>query len=226
MTSNLRSIRNSRQMTLEELAEKLDVSVSYLSRIEAGQRNLGLELAIKAATALGCDVVDLTNEFSQDDVDIAGRLTSRRPKAKGDVPNLTIHAGMGNAGVVSAETNEHTGLVADDFTDGFWSFPESVRNGFSQLARTLALPVKGDSMEPTISGGSFAFVDTSHLVPSPPDIYAVDFGDGLVIKRIELIPRSDKVRVISDNERYQTYEMKRDELSVFGRVVATFQWRG
>ena len=88
------------------------------------------------------------------------------------------------------------------------------------------MPVTGDSMEPTLVGGAFVFVDTSHTVPSPPDIYAIDYGDGLMIKRIELVPQSELVRVISDNDRYRTYEMRREDLRVYGRVIASFQWRG
>lgn len=225
MTNKLRDVRKSKHVTLEELAEKTGTSSSFLSRIESGTRKLTLEIAVRAATTLGCDVVDITDEFSDEDIDAAGRLGPKK-ETKGDIPNLTIHAGLGNGGTLSAEINQHTGFIADEFTDGFWTFPDGVRAGFSHLTRTLALSVKGDSMEPTITGGSIAFVDTTHVMPSPPDIYAVDFGDGLVVKRIELIPRTEKVRIISDNQRYQTYEMKRDELTVFGRVIATFQWRG
>lgn len=231
MANRIREVRKSKHMTLEELSEVTGISPSYLSRIEGGgksPRGLGLEHALKIARALGCDVADITDDFSAEDVEHASKLDLSRPAPStgGDVPNLTIHAGMGNGGVSVIETNSESGIVPDDFVSGFWSFPDEIRTGFSQIGRTHALPVKGDSMEPTLPGGSTVFVDTTHLLPSPPDLYAVDYGDGLMVKRVELIPRTAKVRVISDNDRYQNYEMDREDLRVYGRVVASFQWRG
>lgn len=232
MTNRIREVRKSKHLTLEELAEITGISTSYLSRIEGGgksTRGLNLENAIRIARALQCEVMDITDEFSAEDIEHGSKLAlapGAKPAQQGDVPNLTIHAGMGNGGVAIVEADAETGIVADDFLSGFWSFPDNIRSGFSQIGKTHALPVKGDSMEPTLPGGSTVFVDTSHVLPSPPDLYAVDYGDGLMVKRIELIPRSTKVRVISDNSRYQSYEMKRSDLLVYGRVVASFQWRG
>ncbi|MBC7282642.1 LexA family transcriptional regulator [Hoeflea sp.] len=226
MANRIREVRKSKHVTLEELAVQTGISTSYLSRIEAGNRGLSLENAVRIASALGCEVADFTSEFSVEDVAEAGRLdlTSARGIV-GDVPNLTIHAGMGNGGLLTVEGDE-AGIVPDTHTDGFWTFPDSIRAKFHKIGSVYALPVVGDSMEPTLVGGSIAFVDTSHRVPSPADIYAVDYGDGLMIKRIELMPRSARVKVISDNQRYGSYEMKRTDLNVYGRVIASFQWRG
>lgn len=226
MANRIREVRKTKHVTLEELAELTGISTSYLSRIEAGARGLSLENSIRIANALGCDITDITDEFAPDDIERAKHLDfGRTHTPAGDVPNLTIHAGMGNGGLLAVDGVEG-GVVPADFTDGSWSFPESIRSGFRKLGQTYALPVIGDSMEPTLVGGAVAFVDTTHIVPSPADLYAVDYGDGLMIKRIELVPRSDKVRVISDNERYGDYEMNRHDLRVYGRVVASFQWRG
>lgn len=225
MANRIREVRNSKHMTLEELAEAAGVSGSNLSRIESGSRGLSLETAIKVARALGCEVTDISDEFSEEDI-IAGSRVAREPAPKGDVPNLTIHAGMG-AGRIETIEGSQGGFVPGDFTEGYWSFPGPVKEGFRHLQQTHALPVIGDSMEPTLRDGSVVFVDTSHVIPSPPDLYAVDYGDGLMVKRIELVPRTQKVLVISDNStRYKSYELDRSDLMVFGRVVASFQWRG
>lgn len=232
MANRIREVRKTKHLTLEELAESTGISTSYLSRIEGGgksTRGLSLENALRIARALQCEVVDITDEFSAEDIEHASKLPlppGTRALPTGDVPNLTIHAGLGNGGVSVVEANAETGIIPEDFLSGFWSFPDDIRSGFNQIGKTHALPVKGDSMEPTLPGGSTVFVDTSHVLPSPPDLYAIDYGDGLMVKRIELIPRTSKVRVISDNDRYQSYEMDRDDLQVYGRVVASFQWRG
>lgn len=150
------------------------------------------------------------------------RLTSDE---HGDIPNFTIHAGMGPGGAMSVLSNGE-GQIYSDQSDGFWSFPDAVKAGWRNMSKIYAMPVTGDSMEPTLPGGSFAFVDISHTVPAPEDIYALDYGDGLMIKRVKLVPRSDKILIISDNDRYGQDELLREDVRVYGRVVAWFQWRG
>ncbi|WEK04537.1 MAG: S24 family peptidase [Candidatus Devosia phytovorans] len=163
--------------------------------------------------------------IEDDDHAVARPAPVEAAKTSGDVPNLTIHAGLGSGGLEHVEVDANGQLTDQNYLDGYWTFPDSIRAGISHPSRTHALPVKGDSMEPTLPGGSVVFVDTTHNMPSPPDLYAIDYGDGLMIKRIELVPRSDTVKIISDNERYSNYELQRDELRVYGRVIASFQWR-
>lgn len=231
MSNRIREVRKSRHLTLDELSETTGVSTTHLSRIESGDRGLSLENAVRIARALSCDVVDVTDEFSEEDIAQATKLdlgAVPRPAETGDVQNLTIHAGMGPGGLEAIDAGDAAagGFVPADFTDGYWSFPASVRERFRNMRRTHALPVIGDSMEPTLPSGAVVFVDTTHTMPSPPDLYAVDYGDGLMVKRIQLVPKSKKVRVISDNTaRYETYELARDDLRVYGRVVASFHWR-
>jgi phage repressor protein C with HTH and peptisase S24 domain len=143
----------------------------------------------------------------------------------GDIANFTIHAGMGNGGTLSVQVDEDGMAIDPSDSDGFWSFPEQVKAGWREMTKTYAMPVTGDSMEPTLTNGSYVFVDTSHNYPSPPDLYAVNYGHGLMIKRLELLPE-DCVNVISDNERYSDFEFHASEVEVYGRVVASFQWRG
>ncbi len=109
--------------------------------------------------------------------------------------------------------------------DGFWSFPEDIKSSWPQMDQTYAMPVTGDSMEPTLPNGSHVFVDTSHNYPSPPDLYAINYGHGLMVKRVELLP-DDKLRVISDNDRYSDFEFPLQDVDVFGRVVASFKRHG
>ncbi|MDL2295454.1 helix-turn-helix domain-containing protein [Lachnospiraceae bacterium OttesenSCG-928-E19] len=45
-------IRNLRNMSREELAERADLSVSYLYQLESGRKNIGLSALMKVAGAL------------------------------------------------------------------------------------------------------------------------------------------------------------------------------
>jgi len=227
MANQVRRLRKDRDITLEALAELTGISVSYLSRIESNKRGLSLENVVVIARALGVEPEEVSDEFDIADLEAAKSLAvfpNKRGEA-GDIPNFTIHAGMGPGGALSVMQNEDGDVYADQ-SDGFWSFPDAVKAGWRNMAKIYAMPVTGDSMEPTLPGGSFVFVDTTHTVPSPEDIYALDYGDGLMVKRVKLIPRSEKIRIISDNDRYGADELHRSEVRVYGRVVAWFQWRG
>jgi phage repressor protein C with HTH and peptisase S24 domain len=159
----------------------------------------------------------------------AGR--SSRSDPQGDVANLRLRGGLGlgspdgipsEPGAKMADPNE----IYADHVNGFWSFPPAVKAGWRNMPQVYSIPVEGDSMEPTLTSGSYVFVDMTHTVPQPEDIYACDYGDGLTIKRLQLVPRTDKIKVMADNDRYEDYVLRREDVRVYGRVVAWFQWRG
>lgn len=233
MANRIRELRKAQELTLEELAEKTDLSTSFLSRMEANKRGLKLEHALRVARALGKDLEEVTDEFDPSEshlyADILKRAVVKKGRANkpppGDVANLAINAGLGFGSPVGVERND-AGDIYADHVNGFWSFPDAVKAGWRNMPNVYSLPVTGDSMEPTLTSGSYVFIDMTHTVPQPEDIYACDYGDGLAIKRLQLIPRTDKIRVMSDNDRYSDYELLREEVRVYGRVVAWFQWRG
>ncbi|MDR3473375.1 MAG: S24 family peptidase [Devosia sp.] len=142
------------------------------------------------------------------------------------VPDLAIFAGMGGGGYLEVAVDEHGNPTEPDQVRGYWEMPEYMLRRFGNLRNIYAWEVRGDSMEPTIEGGSVVFVDTGQRSPPPDDIYAVNAGDGLVVKRLHLIPRSDQVEIISDNSRYPPDRLQREQVTVWGRVVGWFQWRG
>lgn len=141
------------------------------------------------------------------------------------IPDLAIFGGLGGGGMLEVMADESGALLDPDQLRGYWSFPDYMVSAFRNLQHIYAWEVRGDSMEPTLAGGSVVFVDMSQDRLPPDDIYAIDYGDGLMVKRLKLIPRSDKVAVISDNERYGTDELLREEVRVYGRIVGWFQWR-
>jgi len=88
------------------------------------------------------------------------------------------------------------------------------------------ITVYGDSMEPTLAPGTRVMVDTEDRIPSPPGIFVVYDGLGLVVKRVEHRPQSSPpaVRLISDNPRYDSYECPLEEARIQGRVIGRWQW--
>lgn len=148
----------------------------------------------------------------------------KRSSPSGDIVNFTIKAGMGNGGAISVQLGTDGQIIDPADCDGFWSFPDKVKAGWRHMPQTYAMQVTGDSMEPSLSNGSYVFIDTSHTYPAPPDLFAVDYGHGLMIKRVELLP-NEQIRIMSDNERYSDFDFHVADVTVYGRVVASFAFR-
>ena len=82
-------------------------------------------------------------------------------------------------------------------------------------ANLRIMHVEGDSMMPTLHDGDIVLVDLGRRAPTPPGIFVLHDGMGLVAKRLEHIPNSDppRERIISDNPLYKPYEGSGEEVN-------------
>jgi hypothetical protein len=109
-----------------------------------------------------------------------------------------------------------------------WQVPCGIVRGYNAAtpAELRIITVTGDSMEPTLQPGHRVLVDLGDRKPSPPGIFAVWDGLGLVIKRVQMLPHSEppRVRLSSDNATYQTYERALEEAFIQGRIIGQWRW--
>jgi plasmid maintenance system antidote protein VapI len=109
-----------------------------------------------------------------------------------------------------------------------WRMPGSYLKAFAASpADVRIVRVAGDSMEPDYPSGERVLVDTSHKIPSPPGIYVLWDGFGLILKRLEILPGSKPpvVRIKSINPGYEAYEMPLTEMLINGRVIGKWTWK-
>jgi len=109
-----------------------------------------------------------------------------------------------------------------------WSMPEDfLRANTTAHGKLVIIRVSGDSMEPDYPAGERILVDTAHQIPSPPGVYVLWDGFGLVLKRVEILLGSDppRVKIKSINPAYDTYERALDEVIINGRVVGKWVWK-
>lgn len=163
----------------------------------------------------------------EDNPKTLARIREHRSQVKmGRIPDLAIHAGMGGGGLLEVRLDQNGDIADPDDVRGYWDFPEYMLRQFRSLKGIYAWQVQGDSMEPTLAGGAVVFVDTNQNTPPPDEIYALNAGDGLVIKRLRLVPGGEFYDIISDNkELYPRDRVRRDDVTVWGRVIGWFQWR-
>ena len=60
----MKQVRRSRGMTQEDLAERLSVSVGYISQIERGVTKISLDTLAAVATHLNCELAELVTGVS------------------------------------------------------------------------------------------------------------------------------------------------------------------
>lgn len=230
--SRIVELRRALNWSQKDLAREVGMTQQAINAIEAGDVARPTKLH-ELALVLGADVEYLLGQsdnvgYAPDNIDDMSRplLPIRGKPLTSRVPDLAIYAGMGGGGLLEVDVDDSGSPTDPDQVRGYWEFPDYMLRRFGNLKNIYAWEVRGDSMEPTLSGGAVVFVDTGQTKLPPDDIYAVNYGDGLMVKRLKLVPRTEHVSVISDNEHYGADQLLRDEVKVWGRVIGWFQWRG
>jgi phage repressor protein C with HTH and peptisase S24 domain len=140
-----------------------------------------------------------------------------------DIPELEVHAMAGQGADGQYEIMQE---AASDTVIGKYSFPAAgFRQAFgANASEVVVAEVMGDSMLPTLYPGQKVMVHITDRRPTPPGLFYVWDGMGLVIKRIELIPGSNPptLRIKSDNPKYDTYERTVEEAYINGRIILGF----
>lgn len=80
------------------------------------------------------------------------------------------------------------------------------------------ITVEGDSMEEEVKDRDDVLVDISDDVPRPAGIYAVQYGEEAMLKRVQPFELMNTINLISDNPSYPPIPIRGDERSRF-RVI-------
>lgn len=117
--------------------------------------------------------------------------------------------------------------VTDEPELGGWSFPELwLRTELhASVSELRIITIDGDSMEGVLRSGDKVIVHIGRTEPSPPGVFILFDGIGLVAKRLEYLEGSDPptVRISSSNPSYPPYERTVDEVTIIGRVVGRWE---
>lgn len=210
LAERLRARARQLGMNAREVAEQARVNRSFVYDIMRGRsEHPNLEKLDKVAEAIKVD---------------RDWLLKGKGQVEGDEPELEEADGF--IAVPSVEITASMGggqILSDEVEDGEpYHFKNSwiTRRLRADPANLRIMHVEGDSMMPTLHDGDVVLVDLARALPTPPGIFVLFDGMGLVAKRLEHIPNSDppRVRVISDNTFYTPYERIADEIKIIGRI--------
>lgn len=144
------------------------------------------------------------------------------------IGEIDIRAGLGGGGVGEAVNTLSRGgqVVSEDVVKGEWQVPAYYLHELGLTKNGLYLfRAIGDSMTRPDGGGIHSgdvlLADTKDKHPSPPGIFALDDGFGVVVKRLEFLAYSNppRISVRSDNPAHASYELQAEEVRVIGRCV-------
>ncbi|KXV70923.1 transcriptional regulator [Acetobacter cerevisiae] len=136
--------------------------------------------------------------------------------------DVSPHAGAG------AILDECCGIAEGNPVVAAWEIPKNYIESYLPNSENLAIVrVLGNSMEPELNAGDRVLVDTDHKIPTPDGMYVLWNGLGVVIKQLQVVPKSNptRIRIISVNLTYPTDEALLSDIIINGRVVGKWMWK-
>lgn len=177
------------------MSERLEVSVSQLSRWEAGENNIPSKRLPELAEAYECRISDIFADDESDEIEIQGREVI-------EVPVLGL-APAGNWGE-AIQTPEYTMKMAK---------PSAGRK------IDFAVEIYGDSMDKLLPEGGWAAIDTSQRTLFDGRVYLVGNAEGdVTVKRYRENPA--RFEPVSHNSEHQVLFAGEQRITVIGRVVS------
>ena len=225
----LKQVRTRAGLSIRQVAEALGMEhgSSYQHYEDRFKKPLlPLDLILRLVPIFAPRGVDPAELFALAGVDGSGqrplpsfaRPEVAAPMMRIEELDVRASAGSGSSGL----TDESARTVAA------WQIPNEIVRGYTTApaAELRIITVLGDSMEPTLLPGQRLLVDTADRRPSPPGVFVVWDGLGLVVKRVQLLPHTDppRVKITSDNQNYEPYERTLDEAYIQGRVIGQWRW--
>ena len=192
--NNLATIRNTRGLTQQDVANFLDVTRQCYGHYESGKRDIDNDMLVKLADWYG-----VTTDY------LLGRSN--------DYVRIPVYGNIA-AGIPIEAITDYDPDNADDWEE---ISEELARNGAH-----IALRIKGDSMEPRMRTGDVVIVRVQPDVENG-DIAAVRVnGDEVTCKKIS--KTADGIMLIPLNHNYDTKFYSAEQIaslpvSIIGKVV-------
>lgn len=215
--TRLKESRKAAELTQKQLAELINAGQTTIVSWEKGENEPNFKTVRNLAKRLGRTPEWLAFGVDEDDADDQSMVK---------VPNLDVRAMAGDGGL---DVEVWKGPREAEARKGFFGFPAAgFRERFGAVPENArVIEVIGDSMEPTLRPGQFVMVNTSDRSPSPPGLFILWDGFGMVIKRVEFVDHSDPPAVLisSDNPRHAAKQRLLGEAYIQGRIVGSWERR-
>ncbi|MGJ0973768.1 XRE family transcriptional regulator [Enterococcus avium] len=221
----IKKFRERRNMTQDDLAEKLGTTRQSISRYEIGERKANQDILFALSDILGVAVDDFFPAAKEGITTIYNQLAPpRQEKVYNFAERQLEEQNRGN--VVhfpkkeklptiknSASAANPTELVYGDTVveeEEFERVPSSA---------DFAVPIIGDSMEPVIRNGQFVFVKEQPDVEDGEIAIVEIDGDGVTCKEVFKDYENQSIILRSINELYEDRVVSPEQIRIIGKVV-------
>jgi len=196
----------------KDLSARLEVNCATFStwiRRDKIPYELLITLCLKQNISLDWLLLDLNHDrlYGQENNDENIIISSLVNKDHKNIDILAVEEHIKGKHYLSVSQN-----IIDRFADG------------EKLDELKMITVIGSSMSPTINHGDKVFINKfakdEEIYNSV--MYLVVYNNRTYIKRIQINPVDGKIRLISDNNKYETFEIQKSEykdFKVIGRVI-------
>lgn len=192
--NKIRSFRKEKNLTAEDLANKLGISRATITRYETGVRNTNQDVLYRLADILGVSINDFFPSIND-------QPTNVHPLSK-NIVKVPVIGQIAMGMPITAEQN----------IEGY----DAIELQYDTPADELfELECKGHSMEPTIPDGAIGLFEiTNEVEDGEIAAVQVDHDEEATLKRIQ--HSKDQVLLKPDNPNYPTLTIDKDHP---GRIV-------
>jgi len=121
---------------------------------------------------------------------------------------------------INGQISAGTGLSPDNTADCKVAFRREWIKRKGDPDKMSLIKVEGDSMDPTILSGDLVLVDHNRNYVAPQGgIYALSINHEIMIKRIHPLHSEGKLRIISDNKKYEPVDYEEERVKINGKVI-------
>jgi hypothetical protein len=223
LAQKIRSLREDKEWTQGDLAEKSGVGKSSIQLYESGKGNITQLNLEKIASAFGVNVSYFLNDKMSNSLSISVHKSS---------PNMSISPEKSETlqkmqKLINEQENKlinlrffpnvsaAAGYGANNDNESFKNIPVTA----SFLTTILRIPAKqydvinvlGNSMEPFLKDGDMVLVLPTHEA-SNGEIVIANLGGDLYVKKLLKDPIKKRIRLTSMNELYEDIVVEDDEL--------------
>lgn len=202
----VKGIRKSKSLSQKDIATKIGVSLRTYLGFETEGKDLPFSKVQDIAHLLNLDLAtfnksnttnSLSNIILQEDDFLKGKVSSA------PIPLLKFE-------VIGGFAND-TFTIREEDVEAYYLIPE-----FKHLDIEFMMRVRGSSMYPSYNSGDIvacSVIRSSQFIQWNKIHVVATREQGIILKRIEQGSRKDTLTMVSDNEKYRSFEIPKSEIT-------------
>lgn len=214
----IKNVREEKSLTQQVFAEHLGIAQGFLSELERGKYKprKPLLLAISYLYKINYEWLT-TGKGAKEEAEKS--LVVREPETKYNESSTTYDEFV-YVPQMTGRISAGGGFVLDTMIEMKIAFRRDWIQRKGRPENMSLIRTTGDSMEPTLKSGDIVLIDHSRNYVDPHGgIYAIIVEDEITIKRLQILYPSKKIKIISDNVKYESTEVDSDQLKINGKVI-------